>query len=53
MEDHAGEPKGRQSELLLKEGDGTLDDVDRSLIMAGAEIKRVGNAATPFLKVMM
>ena len=46
-------PKEDIRSCCSKVRDGTMDDVDRSLIMAGAEIKRVGNAATPFLKVMM
>jgi hypothetical protein len=46
-------PKEDIRNCCPKVGDGTLDDVDRSLIMAGAEMKRVGNAATPFMKVLM
>ena len=46
-------PKEDIRSCCPKVGDGTLDDVESSLNMTGAEMAECGRAVTPFLNLMM
>ena len=46
-------PKEDIRSCCPKVGDGTMDDVDSSLNMTGAEMDECGRAVTPYLKVVV